>query len=409
MRIAVLFDNFGPYHYARLNAASSGAEILGIETVARSQEYGWTTKGESAFEHLTISASSASAPALADIRRRLHQVLSGRRPNAVAVPGWSDKSAVVALDWCASTGTPAILMSESTAEDEPRVPWREAIKRRIIGLYSTALVGGNRHVEYLVQLGIPRERIFTGYDAVENEYFARRANEVRSKKEELRKGHQLPKNYFLASARFIEKKNLLRLIRAYAEYRKEAEVEFQTSAVRSQGSKIWDLVLLGDGPLRESLNSQLSALNLHDYVHLPGFSQYDELPTYYGLAQVFVHASTTEQWGLVVNEAMASGLPVIVSNRCGCVPELVQEGVNGFTFDPFDDQELAQRLVAMSLMDKEERIKMGEASQRVISGCDATRFGSGLKTAAEMALTLPRKHPGFLDRALLAGLTRFPR
>jgi glycosyltransferase involved in cell wall biosynthesis len=47
-----------------------------------------------------------------------------------------------------------------------------------------------------------------------------------------------------------------------------------------------------------------------------------------------VHASTTEQWGLVVNEAMAAGLPVLVSDRCGCAPDLVEVGVNGFTFDP---------------------------------------------------------------------------
>ena len=65
----------------------------------------------------------------------------------------------------------------------------------------------------------------------------------------------------------------------------------------------------------------------------------------------FVHASASEQWGLVVNEAMAAGLPVIVSERCGCAPDLVREGVNGLTFDPCDVAELAglmERVAAMA-------------------------------------------------------------
>src|SRR5207244_6319382 len=98
------------------------------------------------------------------------------------------------------------------------------LKRRIVDLYSAALVGGQRHVEYLIELGMPRERIFTGYDVVDNEYFRQRAEEVRSQRSEVRQKYGLPENYFLASARFIPKKNLPRLIRAYSVYRQKLEV-----------------------------------------------------------------------------------------------------------------------------------------------------------------------------------------
>src|SRR5207244_4064698 len=101
-------------------------------------------------------------------------------------------------------------------------------------------------------------------------------------------------------------KNLPRLLEAFAGYRRLA------------GDAAWELVLLGDGPLRPELVALLKDLELDGHVLLPGFKQYDELPAYYGLAGAFIHASTTEQWGLVVNEAMASGLPVLVSDRCGC-------------------------------------------------------------------------------------------
>jgi glycosyltransferase involved in cell wall biosynthesis len=289
-------------------------------------------------------------------------------------------------------------MSESARRDEPRTWWKEIIKQRIVDLYSAALVGGQRHVEYLVELGMPRERIFTGYDVVDNDYFAQRAIEIRNQKFDMRKKYGLPENYFLASARFIAKKNLPRLIGAYAEYR-------QRSA--SAGNAPWDLVLLGDGPLRETLNTQLSTLNLHAHVHLPGFKQYDELPAYYALAKAFVHASTTEQWGLVVNEAVASGLPVIVSDRCGCVPELVAD--NGLTFDPENEDELAARLLEMASLSDHDLEYFGQASRRIAARFGPDRFGDGLEQAASTAVELTQKRFGVIDRALLLAAARYGR
>ena len=75
-----------------------------------------------------------------------------------------------------------VVMSESSRQDEPRSQWKEDIKRRVVGLYSAALVGGQRHVEYLVELGTPRERIFTGYDVVDNAYFRGKTDEVRERR-----------------------------------------------------------------------------------------------------------------------------------------------------------------------------------------------------------------------------------
>ena len=145
-------------------------------------------------------------------------------------------------------------------------------------------------------------------------YFAEQAANVRAIWPK-RSAHSLglPERYFLASARFVPKKNLLRLLEAYAGYRRRA------------GADAWHLVLLGDGELRGDIERRSALPDLAGAVILPGFRQYDELPAYYGLARAFVHASTTEQWGLVVNEAMAAGLPVLVSDRCGCAPDLVED------------------------------------------------------------------------------------
>ena len=209
----------------------------------------------------------------------------------------------------------------------------------------------------------------------------------------------MPEKYFLASARFIEKKNLPGLIEAYSRYRQLGE----KSEIGNRKSEIWNLVLLGDGALRSSLKSQVSSLDLGHSVLMPGFKQYPDLPAYYGLAGAFIHASKTEQWGLVVNEAMASGLPVLVSNRCGCAADLVQEGVNGFTFDPCNVEQLAQLMLRVS--DSRFPIpNFGAASTRIISNWGPERFATGLKQAAECALQVGAVKPTLPQRMILKTL-----
>jgi glycosyltransferase involved in cell wall biosynthesis len=139
---------------------------------------------------------------------------------------------------------------------------------------------------------------------------------------------------------------------------------------------------------------------LQDYVVMPGFKQYSELPIYYGLAKAFVHASTTEQWGLVVNEAMASGLPVLVSSRCGCATDLVTEDVNGFLFDPYDVHGLARRMVDICRLTDAQRSAMGRESKRIIAQWGPERFASGFRAAAEKALEVGPKSGGLIERIL---------
>ncbi len=164
---------------------------------------------------------------------------------------------------------------------------------------------------------------------------------------------------------------------------------------------------MGGGPLKADLCHLISDLRLNDHVHLPGFKPYDELPVYYALANAFVHASTTEQWGLVVNEAIASGLPVIVSNRCGCAPELVNG--NGFTFDPTNEHELTARLLEVASLSDEERKRLGDNSYRIAANFAPERFGESLERAASVAMGVPQKRFGVMDRALLLVTASYAR
>src|SRR6185369_3877323 len=313
----------------------------------------------------------------------LLEELGSFAPDCVFIPGWSRRYSIASLRWCFTHGIPAVLMSETTEHDAPRFRWKEWIKRRIITGYSAALVGGSLHAEYLVGLGMPRDRILQGYDAVDNDYFQRTAAAARAQSARFRQEFRLPAKYFLASARFIEKKNLCCLVEAYGKYR-EASAEAAWSGRKTGETEVWSLVLLGDGHLRPALHRLVCQLRLEPFVILPGFKQYSELPVYYGLANAFVQASTSEPWGLVVNEAMASGLPVLVSNRCGCAPDLVCEGRNGFTFGPGNCGQIAELMLRFS-EPSFPLSRFGKTSIEIISNWGLDRFSRALLAAARKA------------------------
>jgi 1,2-diacylglycerol 3-alpha-glucosyltransferase len=389
MKIAVLFETFGPYHIARLAAASRVATVMGIEVARHSPDYSWLpVDGAEGFQRVVLDGELRAPSDRARRAARLEEALTNFQPDSVAIPGWSSQAALLALRWSARSRVPAVVMSESQASDGPRNRFKEWIKSRCVAVCRSALLGGRSHRAYLIQLGMPANRCFLGYDAVDNEHFARMSEAAKANAHETRSALGLPARYFLASSRFIPKKNLPFLLRAFARYR------------RGGGPLPWDLVLLGDGPLRPEITALIAQLDLKPCVHLPGFRQYDELPAYYGLAGAFIHASTTEQWGLVVNEAMASGLPVLVSNRCGSACELVSHAGNGFQFDPTDEAALARYMADIAHNDC-RRAGMGLASRERIRPWGPERFACGLLEAAQAAVAQGPATVRRTDRILL--------
>jgi 1,2-diacylglycerol 3-alpha-glucosyltransferase len=401
LRIAIIFENFGPYHIARLSAAARVLNVLAVEVLEKSTAYEWKRSAiPPVFTHIPLGARRGiNGTSWRDYQRLFDARLSPYAPDVIAVCGWATLADLAAAHWASRHGTPVIVMSETTPWDFERGAVADAIKRRLMRHYSAALCGARSHRDYLVSLGFPPDSIFLGYDAVDNDYFFREAVAFRDLETMPALGcdERLPKGargqYFLASGRFIEKKNLKRLIEAYTAFR----------IGRSTDPGDWPLVILGDGMLRNELATLAEELGIDAFVHMPGFRQYSELPSFYATAGAFIHASTTEQWGLVVNEAMANGLPVLVSSRCGCARELVHEGENGFTFDPRDLRRMSALMTEIAKSDL--RARMGEESQRIISEWGPERFGAGLKAAAEVARARGSHKVGILDSMLIRAIS----
>ncbi len=373
LKIAVVFTNYGPYHIARVSALYQhchriGWDVVGIELARSEAEYAWKTNLKNIPFPLISVIKDRQREEVNNyyLLPKLYSFLTKIKPDVVLIAGYFESAMIATLFWSLWHGKLPILLSETTETDFSRSWWRETLKRRLITSYKSALVGGKPQKRYLMKLGIPEEAIFSGYDVVGNDVF--HPDKIKSL------APPLENPYFLTINRFIPKKNLPFLISAYANYRQIAK------------GKVWDLVLCGDGEMRSQIEQQIDKLGLNQYIHLTGFLQQKEMLPYFAHAGCFIHASTHEQWGLVVNEAMAAGLPVLVSNRCGCFEDLVVEGINGFGFDPYNNQQLTNLMHKIS-SDEIDLEQLRQAAWQHIQKFSPDYFAEGLIQAIEYALT----------------------
>ena len=393
-RICVQWPRFGPYHVARLNAlydlgASEQVEVIGLETAGEDRLYGWERiTSETSFRRVQVFSNRVfeEIPPV-EMQRGISNALDELQPDAVIINSYSFPDARGCLKWCRTNRRVAVCATDTKQDAAPRTKWRESIKSILINQFDALLVAGTPHREYFRKLGFPSEYIYLGYDVVDNEHFRTSAEDARTSPDRHRDlpGLREPDPYFLSCGRYIPQKNLDMLIRAYAMYRSEAEHP-------------WRLVLVGDGPLRRELEELIAFLGV-DGVSLTGFRQFQDLPAYYGLAGAYVHPACNDQWGLVVNEAMASGLTVLVSLATGCVHDLVIDGTNGFTFAHDDTDKLAHLLERLS-SDELDCAEMGRASQKIIADWSLDVFANHAWSAVQSGRR--RADRGMDPRARLA-------
>lgn len=406
LRLCVQWPRFGPLHLARLRATHAyaherGGTLIGLETASDDAIYEWNVEeGTEPFERVQAFPGRVfNDISPADMHARTLAVLDEIAPDAVAIMSYGYPDARAALAWCRRRRRAAILMMATKEDDAERVAWREWVKGQIVQEYDSAIVGGTPQRDYVVKLGLPPDCVFTKYNAVDNAFFERGATEARAHPERFRHlpGLESETPFFVASNRFIERKNLDRLLLAYGRYRQQAT---------ERGQAVWRLLMLGDGYLRPELEALVEREEIEG-VEFCGFRQIDELPAYYGLAGAFVHPSLVDQWALVVNEAMAAGLPVIVSTGAGCARDLVDEGRNGFRFAPLDVSALAHHMTSVAAPGT-DRAAMGERSREIVAGWAPERFAASMWQAAEAGLTRADRRPNWAVQGALLALNLIP-
>ena len=372
--------------------------------------------------------------------RKVRRALSELNVRACLLPSYSPRQSTAALLAAKSLGIQTVMMNESHAGTARASGASAFVKRRLVRLFDAALVGGEPHRRYFASLGMPRQRIFTGYDAVDNDYFSSFAAKVKPAASRYRAQYQLPQHFFLNLGRFVQKKNLVNLLRAY-------RIFLQASPLKRT-----HLVLVGAGEEEKDLRGLARELHLPVYekslvrsprsedcfdsaeittvtaaqngsinelppgLHFYGFRQIEENPVFYSLSDAFILPSLFEEWGLVVNEAMASGLPVVVSETAGCAEDLLATGWpaiteslaqelhqwivglngsvrrNGFLFKPSSPESLAKILLALEAMPA-LRHAMGLASREVVEKFSCQNFARNALLAVRASLGQPESSP----------------
>ena len=244
-------------------------------------------------------------------------------PQVILCGGYSYVASWQALVWARFRNVPFLLWSESNRHDARRGhSLVEMLKAEFFHNCDGFVVPGRSAKQYLGDHNIRSDRIFTAPNAIDNDLFCSLAQAARHDATTVRRDLDLPSRYILFVGRLVQEKGIFELLRAYATL---------DQTLRKQIG----LMFVGDGPCRAELQKQASAVTEGE-ISFPGFVQREQLPAYYALAEMFVLPTYTDTWGLVVNEAMACGLPVIVSRVAGCASDLIRENWNGLLIDPKD-------------------------------------------------------------------------
>ncbi len=392
MKTAIFWEHMGPYHFGRfrrLHDLEPDSHL--VELADNNQTYGWTRSGGEGITHFHTLFPGETAERIAGRRVffAMRRFLRANRIEVLFAPSYWPASALAAALAAKSVGCKLVFMTESHHASGRNQGIVMAAKKILLKLYDSALVGGALHRSFVRQLGMPPERIFDGYDAVDNDHFTRIANAARLDEGNLREKFDLPQRYFLSLGRFVSKKNLENVLVAFA------------LLVRKNAHAGHDLVFVGSGPLRVRLMAAAARHKLPVYdhetkshvvmdsagggVHFYPFAQVDTVPVYYALATNFILASTTEEWGLVVNEAMACGCPAIVSRAVGSSLDLVIPGTTGYRFSPENTTELAWFMEKVCSEPDATRI-MGRNALTHIGDWSTDRFAHNALKAARVAL-----------------------
>ena len=386
MHIAIIWQRFLPYHQARLRHAHArlerqGIKLTAIEVASQDDSYAFPqSDSRSSFEHICcFPGQSYHAYSARAIFRAVTEVLVRTGPDVIFAPATPFPEGMAAVAYRCHHNKKLVMMDDAFERTDRCSFLSRLAKRAIHQNIDGAFIPALSHQAYYFSLGFPLERTFYGVDVVDNDFFSPHEGEARDRRS-VREALGLPERYFLFVGRFLERKGIDLLVEAFLRYREA-----------TRGS-VWDLVLVGTGKLPKE------SIGINGGIHLTGPRFGQDLCRLYSLAKACIVPSHADPWALVVNEAMASGLPVIVSRGCGAARTLVHEAENGWTFAPGDVEGLKRLMMRMTLLEVSTLARMGRKSQEIISDWSLNRFVDGLLASA----AVPRRPvAGLLSEVLI--------
>ena len=290
-----------------------------------------------------------------------------QQPDVIICGGWHHFTHWLAFVYARMTKTPLQIWSESTLKDERSSSnIKHKLKAWIVNQADGYIVPGNAQKNYLVNLKAREDRIYIASNAVDSDFFTSQAQYYRQQKAVWKEKLGINGCVILYVGRLIDEKGIPELLEAFT---------------KLSGNKQVTLVIVGNGSQATEYHSYTQQLKL-DNVVFAGFQTQSALPQYYGIADIFVFPTKSDPWGLVLNEAMAAGLPIVCSDAAGAAPDLVVNGKNGYLVPVGDVEKLSEALQIL-VEDESLREKMGLHSSEIIADYTPQKMAQGLKKAIQ--------------------------
>lgn len=296
-------------------------------------------------------------------------LIARERFDALWVHGYAQASNWIGFATAACLRIPFLVRGDSQLLVHRPLPLR-SLRRLVLATLFRAASGllyiGQQNRRFYEWFGVPAEKLYFAPYSVDNTFFGERAQAAHcgGRREAIRAriGAGPDDVVLLVVGKLMGFKRPLDIVRAMTRLDRRAIAVF-----------------VGDGELRPAVERELAVAGVRGVV--TGFVNQSDLPEWYAAGDVAVLASDFEKWGLVVNEAMACGLPIVASDLVGCAPDLVHEGVSGSVFRARDPDALAAALRPL-VEQPAVRRKLGEGARQLIARYDLAAAADGIVAAA---------------------------
>jgi glycosyltransferase involved in cell wall biosynthesis len=370
MRLIAIHTDFRIYWPARLRHLSDrlqerGDSLTVIEIAGQGSAYAFAGEAKKgAIDWICLFPDDRIEDLNpATVKKAAMEKLDELQPDAVMAGAIAFTSGAAAVDWSKKNNKAVVIFDDSRKEDVKRSFLVDAVKKIIYSHVDAVFCPAEDWLDTYRYWGFGKEAVFYGVDVVDNAFW----------RENVSRPSELPEKYFLTAGRQIKRKNFQAVIEAFIEIKKDDKYPDIT------------LLLTGGGEEHASLEDAVPEKYKSSIYFYP-FQNQSSLRTAYQHAHAFILPSISDQWGLVMNEAMASGAPVIVSRQCGCAKSLVADGKNGFVFSPENTSELAACMEKILNLSSGEWHEMRAKSLEIIGHWDLDRFSQGAMDAIDYAV-----------------------
>lgn len=380
MKVIILHNDFRVYWKGRLTYLKKylndkNIDFYAIELFGKGSPYIFDRyDNQEKWWTCLFPDKSSHEVTIADLQKELFSKLDEINPDIVITGSIVFFSGALGIRWAKLNSKKFVMFDDAKPSQVKRnfiVRWvKNLITAQIDGLW---LPAAEYDKEY-PNLNPGEILFFHGYNCIDNELF------------KFREQKEMDRTVIICVARLVPIKNLANLLKAW-------------KLIEAKKTD-YKLVIIGDGPEFEKLNKLKLNLELETVVFLGAIPNTD-IPTYFNNANAFVLPSLSESWGLVVNEALAAGLPVLLSNKINASKSLLKEGINGYGFNPHSVSSMTDRIMDYINLDAQSKHEMSENSLRIINNMRYEDMGEQLLAALNELIKKDSKKPGFIAGTLI--------